>query len=224
VAVQVQGLAGRLDEIAALLKAGEIERALPLARGAAAQAELLGHDFTTAEALVLLGSLQSQAKDYVAAETTLLAAALAAERGGNRSALARARTEMVVAVGYGQGRAQEAVTWAKQALNAIEVGRDPIEVRLRTALGLVHARSGDRVAAAREFEQALALAEGLLGPEDHGVATVFGHLATLHMEAGDVAAARRRLTQALAIRRRTLGPSHPDTVATEARLAGLPGS
>jgi tetratricopeptide (TPR) repeat protein len=221
VAVQVQGLAGRLDEIEALLKAGEIERALPRAREAAALAEVLGHDFTTAEALVLLGSLQSQAKDYGAAEATLLSAALAAERGGNRSALARARTELVVAVGYGQGRAQEALTWSAQALNAIEVGRDPIEVRLRTALGLIHARQGDRDRAQREFEQALALAQTLLGPEDHGVATVFRHLAELHAAAGDLPAARRRLAQALAIRRRTLGASHPDTLATEAQLAAL---
>ena len=221
VAVQVQALAGRLDEIAALLKAGEVLRALPRAREAAAQAELLGHDFTTAEALVLLGSLQSQAGDHAAAEATLFAAALAAERGGNRAALVRARTELVVAIGYGQGRADEALRWGALALNTMDRGRDPLEVRLRTALGLVHARRGDRAEAGEELAQALELAESTLGPDHIGVATVLGHLAALQAEDGQIEAARELLTRALEIRRRTLGASHPDTQQTAARLAAL---
>ncbi|MFZ6185668.1 serine/threonine-protein kinase [Nannocystis pusilla] len=222
VAVQVQALAGRLDEIAALLKAGEVARALPRAREAAAQAELLGHDFTTAEALVLLGSLQSHARDYASAEATLFAAALAAERGNNLSALVRARTELVVAIGYGQGRIDEALRWGALALNAL--GRDtgdPIEVRLRTALGLVQARRGDRNAAANEFDRALALAEATLGPDHLGVATVVGHLAALRVEAGELDEARSLLARALEIRQRTLGASHPDTAQTQARIDAL---
>nr|WP_276600386.1 serine/threonine-protein kinase [Nannocystis sp. ILAH1] len=222
VAVQVQALAGRLDEIAALLKAGEVARALPRAREAATQAELLGHDFTTAEALVLLGSLQSQAGEFATAEATLFSAALTAERGNNPSALVRARTELVVAIGYGQGRTDEALRWGALALNAL--GRDtgdPIEVRLRTALGLVHARRGDREAASCELERALALAEATLGPDHLGVATVVGHLAALRAEAGELPAARSLLVRALEIRRRTLGASHPDTAQTQARLDAL---
>jgi len=222
VAVQVQALGGRLDEIAALLKAGEVARALPRAREAATQAELLGHEFTTAEALVLLGSLQSHAGEFAAAEATLFAAALAAERGNNLSALVRARTELIVAIGYGQGRTDEALRWGALALNAL--GRntgDPIEVRLRTALGLVHARRGDRMAASGELEQALALAEATLGPDHLGVATVVGHLAALRAEAGEVSAARSLLVRALEIRTRTLGASHPDTTQTQARLDAL---
>ncbi|WP_177326003.1 serine/threonine-protein kinase [Nannocystis exedens] len=222
VAVQVQALGGRLDEIAALLKAGEVQRALPRAREAATQAELLGHDFTTAEALVLLGSLQSHAGEFAAAEATLFAAALTAERGNNLSALVRARTELVVAIGYGQSRTDEALRWGALALNAL--GRDtgdPIEVRLRTALGLVHARRGDREAASRELERALALAEATLGPDHLGVATVVGHLAALRAEAGALGPARSLLVRALEIRRRTLGASHPDTAQTQARLDAL---
>ncbi|WP_434425492.1 protein kinase domain-containing protein [Nannocystis pusilla] len=222
VAVQVQALGSRLDEIAALLKAGEVERALPRAREAATQAELLGHEFTTAEALVLLGSLQSHAGDFAAAEATLFTAALTAERGNNLSALVRARTELVVAIGYGQGRSEEALRWGALALNAL--GRDtgdPMEVRLRTAMGLVQARRGDREAAATELERALALAEATLGPDHLGVATVVGHLAALRVEAGDLAAARSLWVRALEIRRRTLGASHPDTAQTQARLDTL---
>ncbi|WAS90965.1 serine/threonine-protein kinase [Nannocystis punicea] len=222
VAVQVQALGGRLDEIAALLKAGEVQRALPRAREAATQAELLGHDFTTAEALVLLGSLQSHAGDYAAAEATLFAAALAAERGNNPSALVRARTELIVAIGYGQGRTEEALRWGALALNALGPSSgDPIEVRLRTALGLVQARRGDRQAAVTELERALALAESTLGPDHLGVATVVGHLAALRAEAGELDAARSLLARALEIRRRTLGASHPDTAQTQARLEAL---
>ena len=85
-AVQVQALAGKLDEISALLKAGDTARGVPLAREAAAQARALAHDHTTAEALVLLGSLESLAGEYPAAERSLFDAALLAERGDNRAA------------------------------------------------------------------------------------------------------------------------------------------
>src|SRR5690606_22976843 len=159
--------------------------------------------------------------DHAEAEATLFAASLTAERGNNVSALVRARTELVVAIGYGQGRTDEALRWGALALNALGGAGGPIEVRLRTALGLVHARRGDHEAAAAELSQALALAEGSLGPEHLGVATIVGHLATLHAEIGALEEARALLIRAREIRRRTLGVSHPDTVKTERRLAAL---
>jgi len=102
-------------------------------------------------------------------------------------------------------------------------GRDPLEVRLRTALGLIHAGRGEASAASRELEQALTLAETTLGPEHLGVATVLGHLAGLRAAAGETGTARTMLARALEIRERTLGVSHPDTRQTAERLAALAG-
>ncbi|MCB9702087.1 MAG: tetratricopeptide repeat protein [Myxococcales bacterium] len=224
VVARAQALADRLDEVAARLKAGDVEHALPEAQETVDEAAELGDDATSAEALVLLGSLQSQARDYASAEATLFAAALAAERGGNVSALARARTELVVAIGYGQGRTDEALRWGDLALNALRPGTDAgVEVRLRTALGLVHTRRGDRPAAEGELARALTLAEATLGPEHIGVATILDHLAGVHAAADERDEARALLRRALKIRARALGAAHPDTQRTQASLDALAG-
>jgi tetratricopeptide (TPR) repeat protein/predicted Ser/Thr protein kinase len=220
-AVQVQALAGELDEISALLKAGEYARGVPQARQAAAQARALGHDHTTAEALVLLGSLESLTGEYALAERSLFAAALVAERGDNRAALARARTELVLVLGYGLGRFDEALQWGELARNALPAAGGALEVRLRSALGLVHQRRGDLPAATAAFTGALELAEATLGPDNPGVATVLGHLAAVQADAGERAAARSSLRRALAIRERALGPEHPDTRRDRDTLAAL---
>jgi predicted Ser/Thr protein kinase len=212
-AVQVQALAGKLDEISALLKAGDTGRGVPLAREAAVQARALGHDHTTAEALVLLGSLESLAGEYAAAERSLFEAALLAERGDNRAALARARTELVFVIGYGQRRFDEALQWGELADNTMhQLGRGgALEVRLRSARGLVLRARGDLPAARGELLAALSLAESTLGPDNPGVATALGNLAAVQAAAGEREAAIAALTRALKIRERALGVDHPDT-------------
>ena len=222
-AVQVEALAGKLDEISALLKAGEFARGIPRAREAVAQARALGHDHTTAEALVLLGSLESLVGDYAAAEQSLFAAVLFAENGDNKAALARARTELVFVLGYGLGRHDEALHWGALAGNAI---RQPgsggaLEVRLGSAMGLVHHRRGDLPAARRAFEDALALATATLGPDNPGVATVLVNLSAVQEDAGQHDDAVTSLRRALAIRERALGGEHPDTRRDREALARL---
>ncbi len=188
-----------------------------------AQARALGHDHTTAEALVLLGSLESLVGDYAAAEQSLFAAVLFAENGDNRAALARARTELVFVLGYGLGRHDEALHWGALAGNAI---RQPgsggaLEVRLGSAIGLVHHRRGDLPAARRAFEVALALATSTLGPDNPGVATVLVNLSAVQADAGERAGAAESLRKALAIRERALGADHPDTRRDREALARL---
>ena len=222
-AVQVQALATRLDEISARLKAGEIGRGIPRAREAAAQARALAHDHTTAEALVLLGSFESLAGEYGAAERSLFDAALLAERGDNRAALARARTELVFVVGYGLHRFDEGLRWGELAGNAMHsLGPGgALEVRLRSARGLVHRARGDLPSARAELVEALALAEATLGPDNPGVATALINLAGVQAEAGERSAARQALRRALTIRERTLGVDHPDTKRAADEVAAL---
>ncbi len=222
-AVQVQALAGKLDEISALLKAGDTARGVPLAREAAAQARALAHDHTTAEALVLLGSLESLAGEYPAAERSLFDAALLAERGDNRAALARARTELVFVIGYGQRRFDEALQWGELAGNAMhQLGRGgALEVRLRSAKGLVLRARGDLPAARIELLAALTLAESTLGPDHPGVATALGNLAAVEADSGDREAAGAALRRALEIRERALGVEHPDTRRAAEELQAL---
>ncbi len=212
-AVQVQALASKLDEISALLKAGDTARGVPLAREAAVQARALAHDHTAAEALVLLGSLESLAGEYPAAERSLFDAALLAERGDNRAALARARTELVFVIGYGQRRFDEALQWGELADNTMrQLGRGgALEVRLRSAKGLVLRARGDLAAARSELLAALSLAESTLGPDNPGVATALGNLAGVQAAAGERGPALASLARALAIRERALGVDHPDT-------------
>ena len=222
-AVQVQALAGKLDEIGALQKAGEVGRGIGRAREAVAQARALAHDHTTAEALVLLGSLEALAGEYAAAERSLFDAALLAESSDNRAALARARTELLFVVGYGLRRFEEGLRWGELAGNAMrQVGRGgALEVRLRSARGLVLRAYGDLPAARAELREALVLAEATLGPDNPGVATALINLAGVQAAAGERSAASVGLRRALAIRERTLGPSHPDTLRAAEELAAV---
>ncbi|MBL8972956.1 MAG: tetratricopeptide repeat protein, partial [Myxococcales bacterium] len=190
---------------------------------AVAQARALGHDHTSAEALVLLGSLESMAGDYPAAERSLFAAALLAESSDNRAALARARTELLFVVGYGLGRFDEGLRWGELAGNVMQqVGRGgALEVRLRSARGLVQRARGDLPAARAELREALSLAEATLGPDNPGVATALINLAGVQAAAGERSAAGVGLRRALAIRERTLGVDHPDTRRAAEELADL---
>ena len=89
------------------------------------------------------------------------------------AALARARTKLVFVIGYGQRRFDEALQWGELADNTMrQLGRGgALEVRLRSAKGLVLRARGDLAAARSELLAALSLAESTLGPDNPGVAT-----------------------------------------------------
>ncbi|MCA9688282.1 MAG: hypothetical protein KC636_01645, partial [Myxococcales bacterium] len=99
-AASLSRLGARLDVLDALLKAGDHERGQARARGVLADARGLADDHAIAEALYLLGAFTAGRGHHEEAERWLFDAALMAERAGDLVTLARARTELVVVVGY----------------------------------------------------------------------------------------------------------------------------
>jgi tetratricopeptide (TPR) repeat protein len=209
-----------LDEARALLEGADPTRALPVAKGALERARRLGDAATIAEAQYVLGTVLAGNDELDAAEQALFDAAVEAERAGELEVLAQSRTELVVVVGYRQGRVREGLRWgvlAEAALGASAV-HGLTEVRLLNALGLVHAQAGSLATALAELDRALELGERELDPMHPGIATTHENLARVHTARGDEALARTHLERALAIRLESLGPRHPDVIRTRDEL------
>ena len=212
-----------IDDAAVRLNAGDYAVGLSRARRAVDKARATNDGVLLAEALFLRGTLTSHAGDHAQAEADLFEAATVAERAGHWEVLARARTELVVVVGYRQGRAEEAAVWSSLAQAALERHhrRDLIEVRLLNARGLVARGQDDPSQARTHLEAALALAREVL-PADHpGLASTLENLAHLEADEGNAPAARVLLEEALSIRHRSLGDDHPDTKRNAAALDAL---
>jgi tetratricopeptide (TPR) repeat protein/predicted Ser/Thr protein kinase len=202
-----------IDDAKVRLDTGDWEVGLRRAQRAVELAQEADDDALVAEALFLRGMLHEALQRHAEAERDLFEASAIAERAGHVEVLARARTELVVVVGYRQGRADEAAVWSSLATAALQRHGQGgvVEVRLRNAQGLVAGERNDAAAARRHFEAALSLARDVL-PADHpGVASTLENLAQLDAAQGRDAEAVQRLEEALAIRHRTLGDAHPDT-------------
>jgi tetratricopeptide (TPR) repeat protein/predicted Ser/Thr protein kinase len=217
------GVWAALEDAKVRLDTGDWEPGLDRAQHAVELARAADDDALVAEALLLRGMLAAALDRHTDAERDLFEASVTAERIGNWDVLARARTELVVVVGYRQGRADEAAVWSSLAAAALQRHgrRDLVAVRLHNAEGLVARQRGDDAVARRRFGDALRLAREVL-PADHpGVASTLENLAHLDAAQGRVREAVAGLRQALAIRHRTLGDEHPDTRRTAAALAAL---
>jgi transcriptional regulator with XRE-family HTH domain len=70
-----------------------------------------------------------------------------------------------------------------------------------------------------QFERALAIQEGALGPDHPDIATTFNRFAETLLNRGDFDMALALSQRALAIREKTLGPDHPDTAMSLNTLA-----
>jgi tetratricopeptide (TPR) repeat protein len=114
-----------------------------------------------------------------------------------------------------EGRHQEAVTEAEQALSLAEseLGENhPDTVRALNNLGALLREQGDLPGARRCLERAVALSERVLGNDHFGTATSFHGLGNVLFDQGHLREARSYLERAQAIFRRILGDSHAGTI------------
>ncbi len=125
------------------------------------------------------------------------------------------------------GRIYERRGAARQALpllvRAVDLGRKTLGPSVELAqslhdLGVAQREKGDLVAAQRTLGEALAIREGLLGPEAPEVAVTHSELGRTSFDRGDLTSAEQCFRLALQIRRKVHGPRHHETATSMSDL------
>ncbi len=211
---------GRLAEARALELLARFPQAFGLAVPAQLDAVALGYRPLEAEALLVVGQLQSDTGDPRAAERSLRAAVLAADAGRHGAIAAQAETLLTRVVGFDLGRGDEGHDWAERAGASIEaLGGDPrLRAQLDNNLGvLCYAEERWDEALARQ-RSALAARENAYGSDSPFVAASLSNIGLIHYAQGhfDEAVAIHR--RAVAIAERAYGAQHPKVAELKENL------
>jgi serine/threonine-protein kinase len=224
-AERVEALRARLDEVAALERAGRYPAGIELAQAIARDVDDVHYPPVRAEALHMLGALLARAGDPKQAETALYTGLQAAAEARNHGLVADAWIDLILLVGSRQGQHDRALALrpAAEAAVAQAGGDDEHRAQLASSLGLVLAGQGDFAAAREHHERALAIQERLLGADHPRVAMSLGNLANAYAEQGIYDEARAFYERALAIQNQSLGPRHPELAFTLNNLGNVVG-
>ncbi|MFN7920584.1 MAG: protein kinase [Bryobacteraceae bacterium] len=161
--------------------------------------------------LAKLGGVYTNLRDYVTAEAVLkdAVALLRAQPVVNRAELADALSDLSITAAY-LGRLPESIEIGKEAYAALPPGK-PTELHIR----VLHNQSGhlrlkgDRVAARKKLDEAMAIADRILAPGDPTRLHLMQSNATLEMDFRKAAPLYREL---IAAQRRTLADPHPEII------------
>jgi eukaryotic-like serine/threonine-protein kinase len=221
VRAEIEGLRSRLIEARSLRQAGRYREGLAAATPLVGDARRLRYRPLEAEALFLLGELFDDAGDFVAAETNLGQAALAAEAGRDDELTARALGKLVLVQGLRLARYDQIESLEQRAGAVIERlgGPAELEAQLLFALGRVNLQRARYPETERELTRALELFERRYGEDDLRAADPLGTLGWLAIHRGQGHAAAGYFERAIAIERRALGDDHPTVVASLSSVA-----
>ncbi|HUJ58811.1 MAG TPA: tetratricopeptide repeat protein [Kofleriaceae bacterium] len=199
-------LRARLDTAKAMRAVGHTPQAIPIASAVRDGARELHDAPLQAEAALLLGQLQLDARAWQLADPALVEAATAALAAKDDLVGARAWAERLRLLGEVRmqfDQARELEPFARAALERIGSPRDELAF-LEMSVGLMYEEHGDLEIALAHDEKALQLAgSSLLGAR---VTEVIG---TVDNRLGKWADARDHFTRALAMMRTQLGEEHP---------------
>ncbi len=210
--IQVEKLRRRLDEAAALGKAGRYQDSLAVVDEAASAAQ--GLDFAPLQAEIHLqqGALQGKVGQTKLAASTLRRAYLLAAQARDDRLLAWAAKDMLYIIGYRLAQREQAqvLGWVVEAAVA-RAGKDPeLWAEAQSTLGIILAEQGKLAEAQPYFERCLALREKHWGPDHLDVASARQNLGNLFGMQGKSDQALEFYRQTLAARIRILGPHHPE--------------
>ena len=204
-------LVAQMASAQALYDTGLYQDGMRAAAPLTTRAAALGHAPTTAQAELLLGSLQEEAGDPGAARATLSRAATVASEAKDDLLAARAWTRLVKVIGVAQAKHEDAALVAQMAEAAIvRTGRPPrLEAELLYYRGSVALESGKYAEAETLYRRAVQLLEGV---GEQASAQVLGYRSTLGAAVasqGRLKEARPLFERSLAEEERLLGPDHP---------------
>ena len=204
-----------------LSRSGDHAEAARLARGAAEAAETETVPVVEARARTVLGIALERLGRPGEAEASLRRAMVAAERGGDDLARARAAAALLYVLGRSQGRFEEALHLADQTrtlLDAVDAG-DGVRADFENNLGAVLARAGRLEEADAAHRRALALRTKRFGPRHPATLASEGALAVVASSRGRHAEAIASLERTQARASQALGPDHPTTLSLSGNLA-----
>ncbi len=210
--LKVEEFRKTLANAKALRAAGKYPEGLPIATSVATEAKALGYRPFEAEALLLVGQLKFQLRDFKGAEQVLGAAVLAAEAGRHDEIAAIAWTQLTAVLGSAQARYEEGHKAEEHALAAIERlgGRETLLASLLYNSAVLLREEGKYEDALAQQQRALAIQEGVLGPAHLDVATSLSNLGIILVHQGKYEQALAQVQRALAIQEPALGVTHPN--------------
>ncbi len=211
---RVEAVKARLDEARAEQRLGRYARAKDGATAATADARAIGYAPLVAEALLVLGSAQLALADTGAIDT-LHEASYKARVAGDTSTEIEASAALVDALTTLRSKYELALEVSELADAAAANSRPPAELvlELANARGVLDLARGNLAEARTRDEQALAVAEPVLGPDHIAVLTTLEQLGNVLRAQGSFADARKQFERVLAARERIDGPDHPDVAA-----------
>ncbi|WP_437753504.1 protein kinase domain-containing protein [Sorangium sp. So ce1389] len=213
---RIEAARGELAEAAAQRAAGRYAQSRALAQKVADEATPLSYRPLEAEAWMAVALADIQLEDGARAEASIYRALAAAQASGHLTVAARAELSLAHVHGVMLRRHPQGHVWADLAAATLErVGDAPLVSADRLlVLGKLLLDEGRANEALPHLQQALALQERALGPDDLTVATTLGRLARALSNVERYPEALALAQRSLAVQERLLGPDHPDLAAS----------
>jgi eukaryotic-like serine/threonine-protein kinase len=209
---KVQALRKRIEQAEALKRVGKHKDILEEVKNIASEAGKLDYPAILADALWLLGDLQSKTNEISAAEETLNDAGRAAARARDDRLQARILTRLIYVIGNLKDRRQSALALAPAARMAITRagGDDLLRANLMNHIGVVHDSDGRYAASVEHHQKSLDLFHKVLGEEHPRIATAYDNLGVALKGQGKYDQAIDNYLKAHTIREKILDKRHPD--------------
>jgi tetratricopeptide (TPR) repeat protein len=204
----------RLAEIKATRDAGRLKSAMGMAAALVAETKQIDYAPVQAEAQAMQGELETVSGNPKRAEAMLQQAFFVAEGARDDELKAETSAYLIEAVGYHQGRYEDAERWVQQSRATLRRigGHERLQVWVENNAAILYHVQGRYPEAVAAYQRARRLAEASLRPDDPDVARPLGNLALALNAAGRSQEALGYNERAVAIFRRALGAGHPEVV------------
>jgi eukaryotic-like serine/threonine-protein kinase len=220
---RILALARRVEELKATANLGRVRDVVDALPGVAAEAAALDDPDLEANALLLLGSMESELGRIADSRRHLEAGLRAAGRARRDALIAQVALRLLFLTGVIERDAAAADAYEKmvEALIARLGDRADLQARFHDYVAILRAIAGRYDDAIAHGEQALALWPSATGPTYLALADTRMNLATFHLDAGRPADAERLYREAIAILETTVGERHPSVAIALQNLGSL---
>jgi tetratricopeptide (TPR) repeat protein len=202
----------RLAAIKALRDAGRVGDAAKLVGPVADEARREGYGPLLAEALKMRGMILYEfAGDVRGAEAALEEALWTAEASRHDEMKAEVSSYLVAYSGGMEGRFADGERWRRMTEATLRRigGHERLNIGMKTSMGLVYDTQGRFEEALQQHQEALAIGERALRPDDPEMIAIHGNIAMMLGQLGRTDEALRHSDKAIELTRRALGAEHP---------------